>query len=244
MKGQTNIINAMLLSFIVVTMGVSVTLLAFNMLQNKYYNFKESIKLAERQLKASLLIEYVQFDNASRILKMYITNNGDILGGNNYKFSFDFNTKPFKPNENIVINFSGRLAEIYERYSLEKISNLKIIPTSDTSNFSSTIKVTNIISGNTTPINGGNNIEQGEQSKINIHYIYNNEDSVCEDIVGNKNLSDIEFSSGGSGLESDPSSPHGPVSIEPPTINPNIPSEEEYLRLYKRHEEHPNLQLE
>lgn len=77
MKGQTNIINAMLLSFIVVTMGVSVTLLAFNMLQNKYYNFKESIKLAERQLKASLLIEYVQFDNASRILKMYITNNGD-----------------------------------------------------------------------------------------------------------------------------------------------------------------------
>jgi len=169
----------------------------------------------------------------------------DILTGLKYNFSYDFSENNFKPGEDIVLSFSVTLDNIYEKYSQENISDLKIVSDDTPIEESFFQSVTVLDNGFPESINGGNEISQGEQAPIQVRYI---SETTSEDlskyslINGEQKNSDLIFSTTGGTNAINPGLEHAPLSLEPPTINPE--SSDEYLRAYKRLEVHPDLNLD
>jgi hypothetical protein len=171
---------------------------------------------------------------------------GSILTGMEYTFNYDLDKTPLKPGENMILNFLANIDQVYEDYSLERTSRLKIIGSTNpefNNNKPSFKKIITALNPNGSTINGGNNIEQGEQAPIQIRY-FNNDLSIYEDIVGEQNNSQLGVNTGGSGqnMTSGDEGNYSPISAETPTVNNT--HDVEYLRGYKRTTLHPDLALE
>jgi len=168
----------------------------------------------------------------------------DLLKGLKYQIEYDFSKTSFKPGENISINLFSKLNDNYEKYSLERISDLKIInkniPLAES--FAQVLTVKN---NDVNPLNSSETISEGSSSMIQIKQIYNDTiKSKYNILVGQQMQSAIDFKNNLSSKQVLDTNYHSPLSIETPTINSKIRNENEYLRFYKRISPYPNLSLQ
>ncbi len=78
MAGQVNVVSAMLLCAIVVTLGVSVCLWAYGTLEASKRSLAWEISYLERSVLTKLALEDVWFCNETGELRVFVTNVGEL----------------------------------------------------------------------------------------------------------------------------------------------------------------------